>query len=239
MRASTLAEALTIVLISGTLVLAQGSGSSRVQSPQGSGSSRVQDQGSGSSRAAPSSGASRTDPRVPATKRPRTAAEFAASFWSYMNNPKAPFHKWGTPGKTKTQIVQAGTGAPQPSPHGEYGKTYLNNVANRDLQKLPMGSVVAREEYGADGKTVEYVTVMYRAKAADPNNANWYWMMFKPDGTLARAPQQQGGGVIAGRVQTCIQCHQGAGGKDYMFLNDRPVPGTPPAAPAGSGSSRR
>jgi len=237
MRKSMLVKAILILVMSGGHAMAQGSGRSRGQT-----------QGSGSSRAAPpsSSQSNQSNSAVPGTARPRTIAEFAASFWNYLNNPKASYRQWGTPGKTRRQGGQSGLGGVGSQAgmfHREVGQTYLNDTANRNLQRLPLSSVLVREEYAADGQTLENVTVMYRAKGADPEAGNWYWMMYQPDGSLAKTSPEQGGREIAGRVQSCIECHRQAGGNDYLFLNDRPASAAPRANPpranpSGSGARR-
>jgi Cytochrome P460 len=206
-------------------------------------------QGSGSSRTAPpsSSRSTRSNPAVPATPRPPTTAQFAASFWSYLNKPKAPYRQWGTPGKTRRQGGQlkpeevAGPGGLRRQSdmfHREVGQSFLNGIAINNLQRLPLSSVLVREEYSVDDQTLEYITVMYRAKMANPNHGNWYWMVYKPNGSLARTSSAQGNLEIAGRVQSCIQCHRQAGGNDYVFLNDRPAPGASPTMPPGGGAGR-
>ena len=187
-------------------------------------SGHVMGQGSGSSRIAPprsSTPSSRTDRSVPATPRPPTTTEFAASFWKDLHKPNATSRRWGSSGKTSLRESDA--------PHGTVGQTFLNDLANRNLKQLPTGSVLVREEYAADGRTLRNISVMYRAKAADPKNGNWYWMLYQPDGKLARTPAKEGNREIAGRVARCIECHRQAAGNDFVFLNDRPPSGAPAA----------
>ena len=234
MRKSMLVEAVLILLLSGGHAMAQGSGSSRVAPP----AAKQPDRGSSA---------------VPTSPRPPTVTQFAASFWQYLNNPKKPYRQWGSSGKTLRQGGPQGSGggASQAGKfHHEVGQTYLNDSANHNLQQLPMGSVLVREEYAADGKTPDFVTVMYRVKTADPKHGNWYWLMYQPNGNLATTGPEQGSRPIVGRVASCILCHQQAGGNDFVFLNDRPAPGAPqihahgsgskvpPTNPAGSGARR-
>jgi len=207
-------------------------------------------QGSGSSRTAPrrSSPSNRSNQAVPAARRPTTAAEFAASFWNYMNNAKSPYSRWGSPGKTRRQAGPGGTQSDLH--HSEIGKTYLNQIANTNLQTVPLKSVFVRESYAEDGQTLKNITVMYRSKGIDPNNGDWYWIEYLPDGRLATTSPEQGNRPIAGRVQSCVECHRQAVGNDFVFLNDRPIPGArkatprgttqgvPRADPAGSGARR-
>jgi len=201
-------------------------------------------QGSGSTRTAPRSSPmpDRYSQAVPVAPQRPTHAQFAASFWGHLKNTKSSYRQWGSPGKTVRQAEppqQGGAGGPVgvdgrlSKPHNNVGQTYLNHIANLDLQRLPLKSILVREGYAADGQTLENITVMYRSKGVDPANGDWYWIMYLPDGSLATTPPEQGSRPIAGRVQSCVQCHQQAGGKDYVFLNDRPVPGASPTDPHG------
>jgi len=62
---------------------------------------------------------------------------------------------------------------------------------------------------------------MYRSKDYDPDNGDWYWVKFNPDGTVAHAPAAMGGMQLSGKVKSCIGCHSGAEGKDMVFANDK------------------
>ncbi len=235
MRKSMLAKT---ILIFGVVALCanaqqamgQGSGSSRTQSQQGSGTSRTQQQQAGSS-------ASRGSQSVPESRRPPTTAQFAATFWNFLNNPKTPYKKWGSPGKADFQgprEVPKGVA----TPHGNVGQSFVNNIANRDLKGLPMNSVFAREEYADDGKTLRFISVMYRSKGFDPKHSDWYYLLYNPDGSLVKTRTAQGEKMVAGRVQSCIDCHQKAKGNDFVFSNIRLTKEAAPKPPAGSGSSR-
>ena len=83
-----------------------------------------------------------------------------------------------------------------------------------------MEQSLVREEYAEDTENPVAISVMYRAKGADAKNSDWYWLSFLPDGSVAKSPADAGGRPIAGRVASCIECHQKAGGKDLVFLND-------------------
>ncbi len=233
MRKTTVVLAIFFLAGAGGDAMAQGSGSSRAA--QGSGSSRAVQGGSSPSN--------RGNPSNPSARRPPTTAQFAASFWGFLNNPKTPYRKWGSPGRKKRQGVHTGPSGQLATPHSDVGQTYLNSIVNRDLKGVPLNSVFTREEYSADGQTLENITVMYRSKGVDPANGDWYWMMYNPNGSLVKMRTNQGELEIAGRVQHCIDCHRKAGGNDFVFMNDgplnvRPSAGAPRAAPAGSGSSR-
>ena len=78
------------------------------------------------------------------------------------------------------------------------------------------GSVLVKENYAADGKTLMAITTMYRAKNYDTAGTGWYWTKYNPDGSVAL----KDGMRLAGKVKGCIECHSGAGGGDYAFFND-------------------
>ncbi|EAR23473.1 cytochrome P460 family protein [Nitrococcus mobilis] len=97
------------------------------------------------------------------------------------------------------------------------------------------GYLIIKRNYGGEGvskqavandpdKWLAAITVMYRREAGyDPENRNWFWAKYLPDGHLAKNPQ---GMALAGRVakganQGCIACHQSAPGGDYVFNHDR------------------
>lgn len=64
-----------------------------------------------------------------------------------------------------------------------------------------------------------YAVMAKRKKGYDPANADWFWAVYNPDGSL----RKYAGKLIAGRVDTgsdngCIGCHKKYGGKDYEML---------------------
>ena len=100
------------------------------------------------------------------------------------------------------------------------------------------GFVVVKRNYDQEGLTVEQViqdrsrhlssfTVMFQRKNGyDPDNQNWFWAKYRPDGTLF-AKKINGIEVnVAGKFlkgkdrddsSGCIYCHASAGGGDYIF----------------------
>lgn len=71
---------------------------------------------------------------------------------------------------------------------------------------------------------LDSVTVMFRREAGyDPDNKNWFWAKYKPDGSLATNPKgmKLAGRVAKGADQGCIACHKTAEGGDYVFSHDQ------------------
>jgi len=143
----------------------------------------------------------------------RVPSTFEGRFWNWLQS--VQYHNWApAPG-------QNGGSYAGKSPHGAFLKMYLNRIAVGNAQTLPHGSVIIKENFGKDQKTLMAVTVMYRSKdrkgqGYDPDNNDWYWVKYNPDGSVAT----KGNMRLAGRLKGCIECHSGADGDDYVFFND-------------------
>ncbi len=86
-----------------------------------------------------------------------------------------------------------------------------------------MGEGITRSKVVNDPNAyLKAITVMFkREKGYDPDNQNWFWVKYKPDGSLHVNPK---GMLLAGRVAKgadvgCIACHTDADGRDYLFNN--------------------
>ncbi|MFC3119331.1 cytochrome P460 family protein [Jhaorihella thermophila] len=96
------------------------------------------------------------------------------------------------------------------------------------------GDLVVKRNYGPAGVSVEEVqadpakhlgaiTVMFRREAGfDPEDQDWFWVKFLPDGSLDKNPKgmRLAGKVAKGADKGCIACHSGAGGDDFLFTTD-------------------
>lgn len=137
---------------------------------------------------------------------------FESRFWRWLQS--AQYKNWA-PQPGKTGDIYEGQ-----SPHGAFLKVYMNRTAAGKPNEMPHGSILVKENYGKDKKTLMAVTVMYRAKGYDKDHKDWYWVKYMPDGTVAKTPPEKGSKPIAGRFPSCIACHEGADGDDYSFAND-------------------
>ena len=160
------------------------------------------------------SGSSRSTPSKPA--RPQTTQEFADSLWRFIVRPESPYTKWAA--------IPAGKVEHRPEigkAHGGNAKIYANPTAMQDLSSPPQGSIFVIDDYADGGKTRNNVSIMYRAKGTDPEHNDWYWLRYLPNGSIAKADDNPGAKPIAGKVKSCIDCHEKAGGKDWVFSNDQ------------------
>lgn len=134
----------------------------------------------------------------------RATETFESKFWRFLK--EARFREWAPVAGTTGEAYEG------QSPHGAMLKMYLNRRAAGRPNELPAGSVIVKENYGPDGKTLMAITTMYRPK----NYKGWYWTKYNPNGSVATKDGQR----LAGKVQGCIDCHSGAAGDDQIFFND-------------------
>jgi len=138
---------------------------------------------------------------------------FESKFWTYLQT--VQYRNWAPAAGQGLDVY------PGQAPHGAFLKMYLNRIAAADPKKLPHGSIIVKENFGKDKKTLMAITVMYRVKGYDPDNNDWYWVKYNADGTVARTPADKGSKPIAGRFKSCIDCHASAADGDYYYANDK------------------
>lgn len=139
----------------------------------------------------------------------RADEPFEVRFWNYLK--QAQYKNWAPlPGQTDGFY-------PGNSPHGEKVKLYANRAAAAHADDPPFGSILVKENYDASGKSLMAITVMYRSKGYDPENGDWVWTKFEPDGEVA----VMNGMKLTGKIGMCVQCHKSAEGGDFIFANDR------------------
>lgn len=116
---------------------------------------------------------------------------------------------------------------PGQHPHGAVLQTIYTTLS-MDGQEHEL---IVKRNYGGDGVSVNSVaenpgqylaavTVMYKRPGYDPDNNDWFWAKYLPDGSLDKNPK---GMQLAGRVAKvdppagCIACHSAAPGGDMVF----------------------
>jgi len=146
---------------------------------------------------------------------------FEKKFWDFLigNN----YKQWSP---TPNQGANFYSGK---KPHGSLNKIYVNRIASGDINGLAQGSIIVLENYRSDRSLIS-ISVMYRTRNYNPSGNDWYWVDFKPDGTVMKSDSgpsdatavSTGAGKMSGRAASCIACHQQAGGGDLCFSNDSP-----------------
>lgn len=106
------------------------------------------------------------------------------------------------PGKGK---LYSGT-----EPHGVLLTTYVTADVSRIIEKnrgmMLDDSIIVKENYNSD-KELMALTVMQKIKGYDPEHNDWFWAKYSPDGTVE----------AAGKVESCINCHEQRESVDYLF----------------------
>ncbi len=116
-------------------------------------------------------------------------------------------------------------------PHG----AVLDTIEGQVAVEGHSGVVIVKRNYGGEdssiskvadnpGKYLSAVTVMYKREVGyDADNKDWFWVKYKPDGSLDANPEgmKLAGRVAKGKSQGCIACHAAAPGGDYVYNNNR------------------
>lgn len=109
------------------------------------------------------------------------------------------------------------------SPHGEVLVTLEHELELGD----ETGALLVKRNYMGNGATIESVgnnpedyldsiTVMFQRDGYDPENNDWFWAKYRPDGSYDTAPN---GAALVGSPTGCVTCHSQE--EDGVFLNDR------------------
>lgn len=96
------------------------------------------------------------------------------------------------------------------SPHGALVTIYVSNEALAAIEAksgvMPAGSTVVKENYNREARLLA-VTLMHKVEGFDPENNDWYWLKFGPNGTVDSE----------GKVNSCIDCHAIRADNDFIF----------------------
>ncbi|MCK6505076.1 cytochrome P460 family protein [Myxococcota bacterium] len=136
---------------------------------------------------------------------PLTDAEIAAALWTAIDG----YTGWGQKDGWTTSPVLSG------SHMDAYVVAYYDDALMAwDMSgAAPDGAISVKEQYmAATDADPASLTVMQKRAGYDPDNGDWFWAMYAPDGTV----------MEAGKVEMCSGCHASAS-TDSVF-------GAPPAA---------
>lgn len=115
-------------------------------------------------------------------------------------------------------------------PHGAVldtieGPLKVGGKTNHVIVKRNYGGPDVSKETVANNpdKYLKAVTVMYKRTGYDPDNQDWFWVKYRPNGDLHTNPKgmKLAGRVAKGMPKGCIACHTGAQGGDMVFNHDR------------------
>ena len=122
---------------------------------------------------------------------------------------------------------------------GVHGNLYVGGPPHGKVREVVEGVVdnklvIVKSNYGGKGvsiksvtkdpkKYLKAVTVMVKRDGYDPEDKDWFWVKYAPDGTVLKNKK---GMHLAGRVAKgmpvgCISCHQSASGADFVFSHNK------------------
>jgi hypothetical protein len=105
------------------------------------------------------------------------------------------------------------------SPHGKFLRYYVNDIGQEDPTKD--GTVIVKANYTeASYDALASLTVMQKRQGYDPENADWFYVQYSPDGKIMTDDRGQkiAGPVGKGTDAGCVPCHKSAPGGDYLFM---------------------
>ena len=115
-------------------------------------------------------------------------------------------------------------------PHG----AILDTIDARATVEGRTNVVIIKRNYGGKGvskqavandpdKWLKAVTVMYKRAGYDPEDRDWFWVKYAPDGSVMKNPKGMSlaGKVAKGAPKGCISCHKAAPGGDFVYNHDR------------------
>jgi len=113
-------------------------------------------------------------------------------------------------------------------PHGKV-REVIEGVIDGQL-------VISKTNYGGKGVSIDAVkkdpkaflkavTIMVKRPGYDPEDKDWFWAKYKPDGTLHTNEKgmKLAGKVAKGKPVGCISCHASASGNDLVFSHNSTV----------------
>ena len=102
--------------------------------------------------------------------------------------------------------------------------------------KIDGNLVVVKRNYRGKNMTIDKVatnrskylasiTVMAKRPGYDPEDKDWFWVKYAPNGKILSNPKgmKLAGKVAKGMPKGCIACHSAASGGDFLFIQDKNI----------------
>lgn len=104
---------------------------------------------------------------------------------------------------------------PGNSPHGDLLRLFIDETAASAPLEPKHGSTIVKENFNEDEELLS-ITVMKRIEGFDPENGDWWYARYTADGEITTAD----GKPVAGKVESCVNCHRASEGADFVFGNE-------------------
>ena len=101
-------------------------------------------------------------------------------------------------------------------PHGPVRSVVEGEIdGNNTIVKFNYGGpeITAKKVADNPDKWLKAITIMKRIPGYNPENKDWFFAKYKPNGDQLKV----------GKVKGCIECHQSASGNDYTFKHNDSV----------------
>ena len=126
----------------------------------------------------------------------------SAALWDYISK-EAPYVQWSY--WPDHQGMQDGR-----APHGPKHKVFVNDLAlNSVTPPLQYGAIEVKENY-SQAEELKAITVMYKVKGYNPDNGDWFWVKYSPEGKALKA----------GKPMGCIGCHGTREANDFILVHE-------------------
>ena len=126
----------------------------------------------------------------------------ADALWNYITK-ASPYQKWSF--WPDHQGIQDGR-----APHGPKHKVYVNDKAlASNTPPLQYGAIQVKENFNMTGE-LKAITVMYKIKGYNPDDGDWFWAKYSPEGKADKA----------GKPAGCIGCHGTRAKNDFVIVHD-------------------
>ncbi len=152
---------------------------------------------------------------------------FANQLWAAMSEARLV-----GPNALKTTTYQGGTGLHATTLTLLQGMVTVGGNTGLAIVKNNFRGAEGKDVTDADiiGRPQDFAgpaTVMYQRKGYDPDNQDWFWAVFKPNGEVVVNPKGMimagrivGGGAMPDAPFNCVACHKLAPGNDMVYVHN-------------------
>jgi hypothetical protein len=99
---------------------------------------------------------------------------------------------------------------PGRAPHGALHKVYVKEKAlNSPEPPVQYGAIQVKKSYNK-AKELKAITVMYKVNGYNPEDGDWFWAKYTPDGKV----------TSSGKPRGRISCHRTRAKNDFITVHE-------------------